>query len=117
MKKITLLITLLFALARTVMGQTVQPATPAADSTARTVTGIIIDEQHQPIELANVALLSADSTFLQGTCTDDDGASQGNINFYAVHLRRLERILYVMGTANKTISYMQGFNEIIIPFY
>ena len=50
-------------------------------------------------------------------CTDDDGASQGNINFYAVHLRRLERILYVMGTANKTISYMQGFNEIIIPFY
>ena len=73
MKKITLLITLLFALARTVMGQTVQPATPAADSTARTVTGIIIDEQHQPIELANVTLLATDSTFIQGTCSTADG--------------------------------------------
>ena len=40
---------------------------------AGTLHGRITDPDSQPIELANVALLAADSTFLQGTCTDDDG--------------------------------------------
>ena len=44
----------------------------------------------------------------------DDGSS---LFIYSVHLRRLERILYVLGTLNKTISYMQGFNELVMPFY
>ena len=33
------------------------------------------------------------------------------------HIRRLERILYTFGTVNKGLSYMQGFNELIVPFY
>jgi hypothetical protein len=45
---------------------------------------------------------------------EDDGTS---LFIYTIHLRRLERILYVLGTLNKTISYMQGFNELVMPFY
>ena len=40
-----------------------------------------------------------------------------SILLYAVHLRRLERILYVMGSINPTMSYMQGFNELVMPLY
>ena len=39
------------------------------------------------------------------------------LTIYTVHLRRIERILYVMGSINKSISYMQGFNELLMPFY
>ena len=45
----------------------------------------------------------------------DDGESP--LLIYTVHLRRIERILYVIGSVNKTISYMQGFNELLMPFY
>ncbi|OHT08729.1 TBC1 domain family protein [Tritrichomonas foetus] len=50
-------------------------------------------------------------------CTDDDGSSSGSVNLYAGHLRRLERILYILGNINKNMSYMQGFNELAVPFY
>lgn len=33
------------------------------------------------------------------------------------HMRRLERILYTFATLNTGISYMQGFNELVFPFY
>jgi hypothetical protein len=36
---------------------------------------------------------------------------------YSKHLRRMERILYVLAMLNKSISYMQGFNELIQPLY
>lgn len=36
---------------------------------------------------------------------------------YDVHLRRLERILYSIGTTYHTLSYMQGFNELLLPLY
>ena len=33
------------------------------------------------------------------------------------HMRRIERILYIFSMFNKQTSYMQGFNELIMPFY
>ena len=33
------------------------------------------------------------------------------------HMRRIERILYIFAMLNKQMSYIQGFNELIIPFY
>ena len=33
------------------------------------------------------------------------------------HARRLERMLYIFGVLNVGLGYMQGFNELIIPFY
>jgi hypothetical protein len=37
--------------------------------------------------------------------------------FFQEHLRRLERILYVFATLNPGLHYMQGFNELLAPFY
>ena len=36
---------------------------------------------------------------------------------FAGHIRRLERILYVFANVNKGWGYMQGFNELVTPFY
>ena len=36
---------------------------------------------------------------------------------YNEHIRRLERILYIFGSINCSFSYMQGFNELVFPFY
>jgi hypothetical protein len=33
------------------------------------------------------------------------------------HIRRLERVLYVFSTLHVGLSYMQGFNELVTPFY
>lgn len=36
---------------------------------------------------------------------------------FRMHLRRLERILYIFAQVNRTLSYMQGFNEITSVLY
>lgn len=36
---------------------------------------------------------------------------------YGRHARRLERVLYTFASLNVGLGYMQGFNELIIPFY
>lgn len=36
---------------------------------------------------------------------------------FAEHMRRLERILYVFASCNPSLSYMQGFNEILPVIY
>jgi len=36
---------------------------------------------------------------------------------FVLHMRRLERILYVFANVNRTLSYMQGFNELLPPLY
>ena len=33
------------------------------------------------------------------------------------HMRRIERILYIFANCNRTLSYMQGFNEIVAVLY
>lgn len=47
----------------------------------------------------------------------DDGQPKGSFSHFETHLRRLERILYILGNVNQNIQYMQGFNELIMPFY
>jgi|GEM_PF-6446188 len=42
---------------------------------AMTISGKVMDESHQPVELANVSVLSKrDSSFIIGTCTKADGS-------------------------------------------
>lgn len=36
---------------------------------------------------------------------------------YHEQIRRMERILYVFSTLNRTLSYLQGFNELVIVIY
>jgi len=36
---------------------------------------------------------------------------------YSQHMRRMERILYVIAGLNPELEYMQGFNELLQPFY
>ena len=40
---------------------------------AQSITGKVVDEENQPIEYANVALLRTDSSFVEGTVTATDG--------------------------------------------
>lgn len=44
-----------------------------AQEAAESIRGVILTEESLPLELANVALLSTDSVFLQGTCSREDG--------------------------------------------
>ena len=39
------------------------------------------------------------------------------LSHWEQHIRRIERILYVFSILNTGFGYMQGFNEIIFPFY
>lgn len=36
---------------------------------------------------------------------------------FGEHARRLERILYTFASMNVGLGYMQGFNELVVPFY
>lgn len=45
------------------------------------------------------------------TCEDD------NLHPFHEHMRRIERILYIFAKCNPSMSYMQGFNEIVSVFY
>ena len=60
MKQIICILALLLMSVTTTKAQT-SPATPS-------IRGKILTEEKQPIEFANIALLSEDSTFIQGTC-------------------------------------------------
>jgi hypothetical protein len=39
------------------------------------------------------------------------------LSLFMLHVRRLERILYVASSINPSICYTQGFNELVMPFY
>ncbi|WP_349831607.1 hypothetical protein, partial [Bacteroides sp. RTP31139st1_H2_RTP31139_211217] len=43
-------------------------------TTTKAQTSPTLTEEKQPIEFANIALLSEDSTFIQGTCSRSDGS-------------------------------------------
>jgi hypothetical protein len=45
-----------------------------------------------------------------------EGAGDDINGSYMVHMRRLERILYVFGSVSN-IQYNQGFNELVLPLY
>jgi hypothetical protein len=43
--------------------------------------------------------------------------AEDSLHFIQEHLRRLERVLYVFATLHVGLGYMQGFNELVTPFY
>jgi hypothetical protein len=49
--------------------------------------------------------------------TDDPVQQKEQMYEWGEHARRLERILYIFGRLNRGLGYMQGFNELIVPFY
>ncbi|WP_373798524.1 carboxypeptidase-like regulatory domain-containing protein, partial [Bacteroides heparinolyticus] len=50
-------------------------ATSAQSNSSRlSVRGRILNEERQPIEFANIVLLSTDSIFIEGTCSRSDGS-------------------------------------------
>jgi hypothetical protein len=49
--------------------------------------------------------------------TDDPAQRSEQMYEWGGHARRLERILYIFGRLNRGLGYMQGFNELIVPFY
>ena len=46
----------------------------AACVKAQNISGQLVDEQHKPLPYANIVLLQADSTFVNGTITDETAA-------------------------------------------
>lgn len=51
-------------------------------------------------------------TFMPGADDNVDANSEDLLLPYHEHLRRMERILYIFAKVNRTLSYLQGFNEI-----
>lgn len=72
----------------------------------------LIDIVHKDITRTAKHIFMLPPDMLEGE--PDDGS---NLILYTVHLRRLERILYVIGSINKAMGYMQGFNELLMPIY
>lgn len=64
MKRIVCIITILLSYLASVQAQ----------EKADFIRGTVFTEDRQPIEFANISLLSQDSTFLQGTCSRTDGS-------------------------------------------
>ena len=48
---------------------------------------------------------------------EDDPCESELLAPFAKNMRKLERILYIIACCNPTISYMQGFNELLPPLY
>ena len=86
MKQIICILALLLMSVTTTKAQT-SPATPS-------IRGKILTEEKQPIEFTNIALLSEDSTFIQGTCSRSDGS----LNFSLSRSRKLS-------TTSSSIGY------------
>jgi hypothetical protein len=49
--------------------------------------------------------------------TEDPEVLSEPMTPFAGHARRLERVLYMFGRLNRGLGYMQGFNELVVPFY
>lgn len=55
--------------------------------------------------------------FLAPSGEPPDADASDPTSAFSEHIRRIERALYVFGVTNASISYMQGFNELIMPLY
>ena len=49
--------------------------------------------------------------------SDSQTEERDILNSYQLQMRRIERILYVFSQLNASISYMQGFNELVVPIF
>ena len=66
---------------------------------AQSITGKLIDTQNQPVPFANIITLAADSAFIAGTVSNDDGSFEVTANPNAALLK---------------VSYI-GYQEVILP--
>ncbi|MBR4678514.1 MAG: carboxypeptidase-like regulatory domain-containing protein, partial [Bacteroidales bacterium] len=81
----------------------------SATSFAQTITGGIFAESGSPVSFANVVLMSADSVFLGGTITDENG------NF-SIEKNPKAKFLSVscLGYETKILSVNDSFEKIIL---
>lgn len=75
-------------------------------SVAQTITGKVMDENNSPLDYVNVVLLKADSTYMSGTVTDQNGVflfedAQGNPKHVKISsIGYADKILDIPSTGN-----------------
>ncbi|MBQ5453457.1 MAG: TonB-dependent receptor [Bacteroidales bacterium] len=81
----------------------------SAASFAQTITGGIFAESGSPVSFANVVLMSADSVFLSGTITDENGK-------FSVEKSQNAKFLSVscLGYETKILSVNDSFEKIVL---
>ena len=73
---------------------------------AQTISGKLVDEKNQPLAYANVVLLQADSTFVNGTISDE----KGDFRFSKVEVGDYRLAISSMGYKTLYID-LQGFSR------
>ena len=78
-------------------------------SFAQTITGGIFAESGSPVSFANIVLMSADSVFLSGTITDEDGK-------FSIDKSQNAKFLSVscLGYETKVLSVNDAFEKIVL---
>ena len=82
-----------------------------ATASAQTISGRVTDENTQPVSFANIVLLSGDSTFVNGTITDENG------NYSIVHDERAKMLrVSCLGfeTSFIDININENYGQIIL---
>ncbi|MEE3448768.1 MAG: carboxypeptidase-like regulatory domain-containing protein, partial [Bacteroidales bacterium] len=81
----------------------------SAASFAQTITGGIFAESGSPVSFANVVLMSADSVFLSGTITDENGK-------FSIEKSQNAKFLSVscLGYETKILSVNDSFEKIVL---
>ena len=66
-----------------------------AIASAQVITGTVTDEQNQPIEFANIVLLSPpDSSFVQGTISHENGSFQLSVPHQDTYILKVSSVGY-----------------------
>lgn len=74
MKQLICILTLLLAGINPAKAQNNPAQQPISKPITSSIRGKVLTQEKQPIEFANITLLSPDSTFVQGTCSHSDGS-------------------------------------------
>ena len=75
-------------------------AIATASTMAQNITGKIVDENNSPLDFVNVVLLKADSTYITGTVTDENGVFLFNEKQVSPKLLKVSSIGYTTQTLN-----------------
>lgn len=76
---------------------------------AQTITGGVFNEDLSPVSFANIVLMSADSIFIDGTITDQNGLFLVEKNENAKYI-----IVSCLGYETKTLSINTNLTKIIL---
>ena len=78
---------------------------------SQTISGSVFSENKSPVSFANVVLMSADSVFLSGTITDENG------NFF-VEKKQNAKFLSVscLGFETKILGLDENFEKIVLKY-